>query len=198
MIKITKIVGIVLLCVQATLVSRDILLEWKTAYFLPTDSYVKDIYGKGTVYYGPEATFLLSDKHNWYGFASVDFLSKKGRSLGLSNYTKMNIVALGFGLKYFVPFCYGDFYAGLGVQPLHLKTINCFSDTVNKTSKWGVGGSAKIGSYIDLPRNLFVDLFVDYSFVKVGCDSCCTSTFIPLRANMSGCLFGIGLGYRFN
>lgn len=176
---------------------RDVLVEFKTAYFLPTNSCVRHIYGNGGALYGPEVTFQLCEDKSWYGFASADFLSKTGHSVGLCDRTKMYIVPLALGVKYFVPFCYGDFYAGLGFQPLHLKTVNCSPYVVQTTSKWGFGGIAKIGAYFDLPCDFFVDLFFDYSFVKVGRVACCAGV-IPLRANINGAIFGIGLGYRFN
>lgn len=178
---------------------RNVLLEFKAAYFLPTNSCVRHIYGKGSILYGPEITFQLCENKNWYGFASVDFLSKKGHSLGLCNRTKMSIVPLGIGVKYFVPFCHGDFYIGLGFQPIHLKTLNCSTHAIHKTSKWGFGGIAKIGANFNLPCHFFMDLFFDYSFTRIGRDKCSVSPFlVPLKVNMSGAIFGIGLGYNFD
>jgi opacity protein-like surface antigen len=176
---------------------RDVLLEFKASYFYPTSSCTRDIYGRGGALYGPEVTFQLCQERNWYGFASADFLSKKGHSVGLCEPTKMDIVPLAIGLKYFVPFCYGDFYLGLGFQPVHLKTVNCSTFVSQTTSKWGFGGIAKIGTYFDLPCNFFVDIFLDYSFVKVGCSNCGAGV-TPLKADLSGVIFGAGLGYRFN
>lgn len=176
--------------------SRDVLLEFKAAYFLPTQSCVRNIYGNGGALYGPEVTFALCEDTNWYGFASADFFSKNGRSVGLCNPTKMNIAALALGLKYMIPYCYGDCYIGLGFQPVRLKTDNCSPYVVQITSKWGFGGIGKLGTYIDLPRNLFIDLFIDYSFVTVGCDRCAGQT-LPTKADISGAIFGLGLGYRF-
>lgn len=185
-------------CMTGTIIkSRDVLLEFKAAYFLPTDSLVRDIYGNGGALYGPEVTFRLGQCQNWYGFASIDFLSKKGHSIGLCDPTKMYIMPIGVGLKYFVPFNYGDFYIGLGFQPAHLKTINCSPFVVQKTSKWGFGGIAKIGAFFNLPHNFFIDLFFDYSFVKVP-TSCCSGITAPSKADISGSVFGAGVGYRFN
>lgn len=179
---------------------RDILVEFKGAAFFPTNSCVRNIYGDAAALYGPEVTFQLCQNKNWYGFASADFLSKTGHSIGLCDLTKMYIVPLALGVKYFVPFCYrgcsGDFYVGLGFQPVHLKTVNC-SQFVRNTSKWGFGGVGKIGAYFDLPCNFFADLFFDYSFVKVACDKCSDGA-TPLKANISGAVLGLGLGYRFN
>lgn len=197
MVKMFRFFCLLLLVMCVPLACRDVLVEFKGAAYLPTNDCVKNIYGKVGGLYGPEVTFQLCENKNWYGFASVDFSSKKGRSIGLCDCTKMHLLPLGLGLKYFAPFCCGDFYVGLGFQPVHLKTINCSEFVVQKTSKWGFGGIAKIGAYIDLPRNFFVDLFFDYSFVKVNCDSCLTSV-IPVRANLSGAIVGAGLGYRFD
>ncbi len=190
-----------LVCIQESLECRDVLLEFKGAYFLPTNSCFKNIYHGGALY-GPELTFQFSENHErWYGFMSADFLNKCGRSIGLGNSTKVKIAALVFGVKYFVPFCYGDFYCGLGVQPTQVKTFNCSPFVVARTSQWGCGGIAKVGAYIDMSCNTFLDFFIDYSFVKVGCkNSCCNGSLavMPLKANASGAIFGAGIGYRFN
>ena len=196
MLKILRYLCTAILFININLFSRDILLEFKTAYFLPTDSGVRKIFGNGGALYGPEVTFQLSECNpHWYGFASIDYLNKSGHSIGLCTPTKMRIVPLAIGVKYFIQHCYGDFYVGLGFQPLHLKTINCSPFAV-QTSKWGFGAIGKIGSYFDLPCNFFVDLFFDYSIARIGCDKC--SQVVPLKVNMDGSIFGIGLGYRFN
>lgn len=195
MVKVLRCLFAFLLCVSAPIASSDVLVEFKGAYSLFTDSDVKDIYGKGGVLFGPEITFQVYE--NWYGFASIDFLRKKGHSLGLCNSTTMSLMPLGIGAKYFVPFCYGDFYLGLGFQALRLKTFNCSPDVVQTTSKWGFGGIAKIGTYFNLPDSCFLDLFIDYSFVKVGCDKCLKSV-VPLSVNLDAAIFGAGFGYRFN
>jgi len=184
-----------------SLSARDILLEFKGAYFLATEHLFREIYGNGGALYGPEVTFQLCDDDNWYGFASIDFFQKDGHSLGLCDATKARIMPLALGLKYFVPFCYGDFYIGLGFQPTHLKTINCSPFVAECTSQWGFGGIAKIGTYFDLPCNFLIDIFIDYSFVKVDCNKKCQPPAGPVtstKADISGVIFGAGLGYRFN
>lgn len=177
---------------------RDILVEFKGAYFFPVERCVRSIFGNGAALYGPEVTFQFCESRNWYGFASADFLSKKGHSVGLCEPTKMYLVPLAFGVKYFVPFCYGDFYVGAGFQPTHLKTVNCSDFVAQTTSKWGFGAVGKIGAYFNLPCNFIVDIFFDYSYAKIGCNKCHSDGVIPLKANVSGAIFGAGLGYRFN
>lgn len=193
---VMKFFKIFLIIIAMPILAKDILLEFKTAYFLPTDCRVKKIYGNGGALYGPEVTFKLCKERNWYGFASVDYLSKKGNSIGSCSKTIMEIVPLAIGLKYFVPLCWVDLYAGLGFQSLHLTTKN-FSPFVQRcTSQWGYGGIAKLGAYYDLPCNWFLDFFIDYSFVKVGRGKCCKT--VPIKAKIDSALFGAGFGYRFD
>lgn len=182
-----------LLCIP--LRGKDVLLEFKAAYFLPSDKCVKKMYGNGGALFGPELTFRVYD--NWYGFASIDFLTKHGHSIGLCNRTTMSLMPIGLGFKYLVPFCYGDFYVGLGFQPVRLKTTNCSTGVEPLTINWGFGGIAKIGSFFTLPDHWFIDLFIDYSFVKVGGKKCAPGV-VPIKANLNGAIFGGGIGYRFN
>lgn len=186
----------------APICARDVTLEFKAAYFLPTDCVFKQIYNNGSALYGPEVTFQFCNNKNWYGFASVDYFQKKGNSIGLCDCTKVSLLPLGLGLKYFVPaFCdRANFYLGLGFQPTHVRTENCVNGISTEQSRWGFGGIAKAGTYWYLPHNFVVDLFVDYSFAKVGCKNNCklsTEKMISRKADVSGAVFGIGLGYRF-
>lgn len=206
MLKILKNIYLITFILSASIYCKNtfcknILLEFKAASFFPTNSCTKDIYGKAAGLFGSELTFQLCENKNWYGFASVDFLSKSGHSIGLCNYTKLDIVPFGLGLKYFVPFgyknCYlGDFYLGLGVQPLYLKTSDCLNNITTITSRWGCGGIAKIGSYFYLPCNFFIDLFFDYSFVNVKAKNC-SEFIIPQKADLNGAILGVGIGYMF-
>lgn len=186
---------ILFLTTMVPLEARDILVEFKTAYFSSSESRVKKIYGTGAVMYGPEVSFKLCGDRNWYGFAAVNYLSKNGRSIGFCNKTSMQLVPISLGLKYFIPVCWGDWYAGLGFQALNLTTKNC-SQFVNKcTSKWGFGGVAKVGALFNLSCDWFLDFFIDYNFIKIGREACCKT--VPLKVNLDGALFGAGLGYRF-
>lgn len=179
------------------LACNRVLFEFKAAYFRPTNSCVREIYGHGGAIYGPEVTFQLCQNSCWYGFASINFLSKHGHSIGACDRTKLSIMPLAFGAKYFVPSCCGDFYVGLGFQPIRLKTTNCSPFVIQKTSKWGVGGIAKFGLYSCLTPCIFLDLFIDYSFTRVNCNKCFDCT-IPLKVRLDGVLLGAGLGYKFN
>ena len=212
MIKTYRIIWVITLAISLVYAKdRDILFEFKGAYFLSTSNTFKNIYGTGNAIYGAELTFKLYK--DLYGWASIDFftgnklviyrntdscanISTCCQVLSCEGYqTKVMFMPLAFGLKYFVPFANegkwftGDFYVGLGIEPTYLQSAP-HGDSKDKLSNWGAGGIAKIGTYFNLPRNFFIDAFVDYSFVRVKQKKYTT--------NLAGCIFGASLGYRFS
>lgn len=185
--------------VQLPLAAQNFLLECKGAYFRPTNERFKNIFGKGAGLFNAELTFDIGENECWYGFASVGYMSKVGRSIGLDTPTKVQIVPLAVGLKCLAPFDYGNWYVGIGFQPTHLHTSND-SPFVANTSKWGLGGITKLGVFFDMSCNFFIDVFFDYSFVKIGQEKdlqAPAGAVVPLKATISGAIFGAGLGYRF-
>ena len=202
--KISKIILLFLAIISflpISLAARDILLEFKGAYFHATGSRFKNIYGKSAALYGPEITFQLGECSAWYGFASVDFLHKKGHSIGLDTPTSIRFMPIAIGLKYFLSTCFecADFYAGLGFQPVHVRIKNDSEFVDPCISKWALGGIAKIGAYFYLSDCIFLNLFAAYSCARV---SPCVpqipeARVVSFTASISGAILGIGLGYRF-
>jgi hypothetical protein len=201
--KLLATIYLSLLCASACLIihayEKDIILEFKAAYFQPMNRTFRHIYS-GEAIFGPEVTFNIWE--SIYGFASYNFLTKNGKSFGLETCTKIRLHLLGAGLKFFN--CVTDtvsLYAGLGFQPVSLHTSNHSPYVIEKTHKWGLGGVVKMGTYIDLPCNFVLDIFGDYTFVKVK-RSCCTDSSVgyiqQTNANVSGFSVGAGFGYRFN
>ncbi len=189
-----KIITSLLLCFGfvATTAAHDILVEAKGSIFVPTNEAFRDIYNNCGDF-GLEFTGNLFD--HLYGFTSVDFLFKDGQTVVFNSSTRMNIVNIGVGAKYFVPFKHGDFYIGLGIEPTYFCTHNQVPEMV-KQARWTCGGIAKSGVILNMPNSFFVDLFFDYSFVKADFY---TGSPVQLKeAHLDGCLFGIGVGYRFN
>lgn len=198
---------------------RDVFLEFKGGAFIPTGCDFRAIYGNATFFVSPEFSWQVVDRANWYIFASAGYVEKKGNSVGLCTPTKARLVPLGIGVKYFFQNFHDDIcsnhkvYLGLGFQPVLLKTNNRSEYVEQNSSDWGLGGVAKFGYILDLKRNFFIDFFADYSFAHVGCggqssDSkvCCSLAssgirnvhyVTPLKANVSGMILGIGIGYSF-
>lgn len=183
--------------------ARNVVWEFKGAYFLPTNDTFTDIYGHGSALFGPEVTFQLCDNEHWYGFASFDYFQKKGKSLGLCEPTRIRLLPLAAGLKYLHAFREKvHFYVGLGFEPVFASFTNCSDSVEVQQKEWGVGAIAKVGAYYDLPHDFVLDFFVDYSYAKVGSDSICgcdeTGGVVSTKANVSGVIFGLGLGYHFS
>jgi len=192
----TFLAAMLLASLNTTAYEYDILVEGKGNAFITTNDTYKDIYGRATGGGGFELTG--GEYKNIYGFLSVDAFHTSGSSIGFCSPTKVTFVEIGIGLKYFVPFSCGDFYIGLGALPAWAQTKDCSPYVVPTLSKWGCGGIAKVGVYFDLPKSFIVDIFVNYSFVKIPFECCfngCTQTH---PAKLDGVIVGLGLGYRFN
>lgn len=193
-----QLMGILMLVLcMPRIICREVILEFKGAYFLPTDSMFKDCY-KGSALYGPELTIQLRDNKNWYAFASFDYYKQRGRCLSLCDSTTLRLLPLAIGIKYFVPIRdRANFYLGLGFQPEYVNKKSRRLFVTSKKTFWGFGGIGKVGAYINIPRNFVLDLFVDYSFVWTSKNNFYGNTVTPSRVNLSGAIFGAGLGYRF-
>lgn len=177
-----------LTCMSA--IAYDVLLEVKGAAFVPTSQVFREIYNSSGDF-GLELTAGgLSD--HLYVFSSIDFLVKNGKTVELQSPTKVSMIDLALGLKYFFPFSLGDFYLGLGVQPTRLSTTN---QMIVEPAQWTCGGIAKAGVIFNMPHSFFADLFIDYSFAKFNAS---VGSSPSGTTNVNGCLFGVGFGYRFN
>ena len=192
--KVLPLLGLFLI---APLAGRDVFLEFKGAYFHPTGSCFKELFSSGAALFGPELTVQLCENRDWYLFASFDYLKKNGHSIGLCSQTRVQLYPIAFGAKYFVSMCdCFDLYGGLGFQAVKVRTQDCAVGALPTISKWGYGGIAKFGGYYYLPHNFFLDVFVDYSFVKAGKNRVCNGLQL-LKADVSGVIVGAAIGYRF-
>jgi len=189
--KITVCLLACFMFVSAT--AYDVLLEVKGAAFVPTSQPFRDIYGD-IGQFGLELTAGSLLTH-LYAFSSIDFLIKNGETIGLASPTKVNMIDLAVGVKYFVPFNHGDFYVGVGVQPTYLSITNQGQGPI-EPAQWNCGGVAKVGAIFNMPHSFFADIFFDYSFAKFNASTVPSSP--VTTTNTNGCVFGIGFGYRFN
>lgn len=173
--------------------ARDILVEGKAAAFLPTDSLFRKIYGNAGGIFGIEVTGQLYEE--LYGWASGSVFAKNGLSVGESDPTRVLFVPLDAGLKYLYRFTHVDLYVGIGATATYLQIKDHSPFVIPKQTKWGGGGIVKAGCNIGSHDSVFLDLFVDYSFIKVG--SQCCANIQSSDANISGASLGVGVGYRF-
>lgn len=174
----------------------DIIVEGKGSGLIATNDTFQCIYGKGVGSGGVEIT--AGEYKHLYGFLSTDIFHSSGTSIGLCDKTTATFVEIGIGLKYFVPFRYGDFYLGLGALPTYLRTKDCSPFVVERMSKWNCGGIAKIGTYFNLPKSCIIDLFLNYTFVKISNECCFNECTQEQDAHLNGVILGVGIGYRFS
>lgn len=176
----------------------DLLPEARVAYFYPTNHRFREIYGHGGALYSAELNF--STCYNFYGWLGAGYFTKSGESIGEKNHTRIQFVPLSLGLKYLFCFpCYPSFRpylgAGLLVTYLHMHDDSPF--VIEKISKWGVGGIAKLGLIYNFWNCFFIDLFTDYSYTKIDFRKTRHHKVSRHDANISGFSFGGGLGYWF-
>lgn len=173
---------------------REGLVELKGAYYLPTNHLFRKIYGSGSGMATLEGAFQL---HNGlFGWISGSVFAKSGHSVGECNPTNVIFTPLGLGLKYLWDFRVGDLYIGAGALATFLRTKDCSPFVIPVRHNWGGGVIGKFGFLFDVPHNVFIDLFTDYSFLFVGFDKT-NGKIIPHNAHPSGWSVGLGLGYRF-
>ncbi len=177
---------------------RDVILEFKGACFVPTNHTFRNAYTHAGALYGPELTVQLLNDKPWYAFASADYFQKKGKDLGLADSTKLRMLPLALGMKYFFTITdRTNLYVGLGFEPAYVHTKSSHGCVTSKTSQWCFGGIGKVGAYIDLKRNFVLDLFFDYSFLRTKKEHFYGPTRTASKASLSGAIFGAGLGYKF-
>jgi hypothetical protein len=174
---------------------KYIYLEAKGACFYPTNSMFRKIYGSTGGIYGIESTLLF--RKGIALWASFDCFYQSGFSIGSRNPTDITIVPFGIGLKYFVPISFVDLYLGAGVLGSYLHMHDQSPYVVKKPLSWGVGPIVKLGAIFNLPRFVFLDLFVNYSYTQIGFNDKQGKPVDLYRADISNCLFGVGIGYRF-
>lgn len=177
-------------------------IQARVAYFYPQDHKIREIYGKhGFPEYEVEASVPLAwclnnCSYDWDIWTNLSYYQKTGHSTFFKHHTRMNDWALNFGVKHY--FCACERlrpYLGFGAGAAYVR----FHDTgplVNRhVHKWGAAILAKSGIRYDVTCQLFVDLFVDYSYhwFKFHGKTCVHHR----NANTGGVKAGIGLGYQF-
>lgn len=172
----------------------EVMLEGKAANLRPTSSNFREIYGNGGIY-GGEVTVPVW--RNFALFGSASYYSKDGHSTAEHHKTKLELIPIGIGVKYFIPFdCY-DFYLGAGIDILLLKTHDKAEHVRKHISKSGVGGLFKGGVVYDISENVFFDLFAEYSLKEFSGEGNHDERVYSIKADISNWRLGIGIGYRF-
>lgn len=182
------------------------ILEFRPSYFYPTSSTFRKIFD-GSVNYQLTGTapIGLCSRYEWVRsinlWGGVDYFSKTGHSQGLHDKTRIRMVPLTLGLKYFLPSCSRgyplNFYAAGGMKYYFLQTHNHSEQVKNKINKNGMGGVVEVGFITTLRECFILDLFASYSFKSFGAPSSSDPAVKGTSLNISGLNVGAGIGYKF-
>lgn len=187
------LLALILLSTQLTAI--EVLTEAKVGYFLPTDSRFRSIYGKDGIVFGLESSFAIP--HNFYPWLSVGLYDNSGHLKSLDSKSHIYFLPIGVGLKYIYPFKYLSVYAGGGALPSYVHVRNYSPLAVGRQTKWGCGGTAKIGFIADRLWNFFIDLFAEYSYIKIPFHGSDHKIMELNPANISNFTIGGAVGYHF-
>lgn len=180
---------LILLTVIHPLMAEYRTIEIRSGAFFPNTERFRKIYGKATAFYGVEVS--RSTDSCLDAWASLDFLTKHGRSDGFSDPTRVNIANFSFGLK--IPYQFRDRWIGyIGVGPSWsaVWVKNRYrSHHHHGASQVAFGGILKSGLYYFINDCVFIDLFVDYLYQPIS--------FADKSTEVGGLKTGLGLGYRF-
>jgi hypothetical protein len=174
--------------------ATDVFVEAKAAYYRPTDDKFREIYSDSGIYGGE---ISCQAWRGLYGWASASCFHKGGHSIRMHDSTTITFVPLGFGLKYLFPVSFVDLYVGAGMLNTYAHIEDDSHFVIHSHSKWGQGGIVKAGAIFNVNKHFFVDLFSDYSFMKIDFHNTDHEKVVRHDADLSGWSIGAGVGYRF-
>jgi hypothetical protein len=162
-------------------------IEFRAAAFFPSSNLFRKIYGNMSGDYQLEAaTQICPHLDSW---VNIDGYSKKGRSVGFSDPTRVSIANLSVGIK--LPYQIHEkfiIYIGIGPSLSWIFIHNKFHDYHQKKIQMVLGGIIKSGINYFINSNLFLDLFLDYLYQPAHFER---------TVDIGGIKTGVGLGYRF-
>jgi len=181
--KLRVTLGLAFVLAAAGLARADgVFLEARGAYFSPSDVAFREIYGYG-VSWGGEISFAVSKRASVW--AGGDYFSKLGKLGFTEEETKIRIVPLAAGLKYYFGLGLLRPYVGAGVGYFQYKEAN----SIGTIEKGALGLVGRAGLLVMLGPAFFIDL--------QGTMSTCSVQPMEVRANLGGFSFGLGLGFEF-
>lgn len=161
-------------------------IEIRGSAFFPTSHRFKKIYGSISPSSAIETVGKFTDC--LYGWGNVDWYSKRGKSYPFHDCTSIKMANFSLGIKYAYRFCENYYpYAGLGPSIAGV-WIHNHSLCDKRASHAAYGLVLKSGIYFVLPKQLYLDVFVDYLYLQAH---------FTKKTDLSGLRIGVGFGGRF-
>lgn len=170
-------------------------LEAKLGYFMFVDSEMREIFNHGGIDAELSTSYPL--KRHLQIYASVEYQRKSGRAENGGEKTTFWAVPLSLGLKPVATFSsYAQGYFTIGPRYVFAHVHNDSSFVDRNLSHNGIGGFANVGLNFFPMRHFLIDLFAEYSYVRMHFHPHKTNVYAESR-QVGGFVFGGGLGYVF-
>lgn len=190
--RVTLLAGLLLLNTTSACAT---ILEARFGYFYPTSSVLRRIFDNGGIDYqlyvsGP----VYKGLNVW---AAIDYFAKSGRSIGGEQKTDIRIIPLSLGLKYISNFKVVNPYIALAPRYFFVHVRNHSSSVDRTNSSNGLGGVVEAGVLFNVNKRLVIDLFADYSYMKMHFSHSKIENVKTHTLQVGGLCTGLGLGYNF-
>lgn len=165
-------------------------VQARAGYFHFANETARKIYHRGTPDVELEVAALIN--RCFIPWVNVNYVWRDGSSEGLHQKTELKMGTASLGAKMLLTYPV-HFYLGLGVASAYLHLHDHSPDLPQITTRWSVGGVGKVGYFIHLHKDLFLDLFFDYYYQPVK-----TRSSLPEDSiNLGGFRTGGGIGWFF-
>lgn len=153
-----------LCCLIPSIVSAEYWsIAGRISYFSPASPDIRKTYGDAFVNYQIELT--RSVFCDWEVWLDLDYYTKGGHFHHRQDSTRLQVIPLSLGVKYYVHLCRDiDWYVGGGGSYTCANLHNHSDCTKKNMTKWGFGGVFKTGIKYYWNDNLYIDLFLDYFY----------------------------------
>lgn len=185
--------------VSTAVTATPLLTEGKISSFHPWSDELREIYGDTWPNYQLELNYPLW--RCFYGWGSISYIQKHGRSLCIRQPTEIRIAPGTLGIKIFsssfnlLPTWNDqlDFYLSVGARYFSLEIKNDSNFVSRGVSKRGWGSAFTGGVLFRLSKRWVFDTFVDLSFKRMDFTQA-TPYIQRYNIEVGGVTAGIGLG----
>lgn len=151
-------------------------------YFRPSKQIFRDIYGNGVMYRAEIGFGIGRGLELWMGGG---YLSKKGELSFTKERTKLQILPVGWGVRYISIEGNINLYTGIGLNYYQVKETN----PIGEVGKGKLGFGGETGAFTRITGGLIIDFHIDYYYCKIE--------LADRKIDIGGLTVGIGLGYEF-
>ena len=170
-------------------------LGFRSAYFTFTDSNLRDVYDRGGIDFQICMAYPL---WNWLQiYSSIEYSHKSGKSLNFDQSTRIKEFPASIGLQgYFDLYSCVKYYVTIGPKYFWINVHNESDYVPKKLSANKCGGFIGTGFHLYLQDQIFLDPFIEYSYVKIQLGNQ-KNNVVSNDVQAGGLVIGCGLGFKY-